>query len=597
MESLKRYVVFLRWLIPDSLLRFKAFTFFVLVAGFLGVTFQVQAFGFAIFYGKHFSSGEPIALHRFGVDLILDPRTSLPLLFVVGGGILLSLLLSAVTIYGSRWGSLRLNRKYNEFCSWRVFDLLSGDVISRGRGEEFGLSDDKYFVRLAVSDSRLCGRVLKLLLEVQVPAITLCVAFVGLSYLEPGLTAVIMVCMLGFIFFQQHISRRVVDSSIQYEIYGPQASRLCSQFLQDIKQTPIGGHSDPERIGGLIFSGPMEKVLDAYEGRVRSVDDSRLISGVFMAAMLALIVLVMGRGIIEEGSGWGRLLVYLVAARVVMTSLQGVFGQLTAINRFYPQVNRYAQFVQSFESCSNQQRVLSDSYLVAANDGGLLNGNIDTLDVRPGACLALASSLKLSRYSVASLLENMFVMPEADTGIEFSSLRFVTKQPGSPNCSLRDLLGLSSDAEWEACGLPSDIVRRINACLPQGLDQIIYSSVWEQMDADLRFIVVLFSSLRSDCRWLFVEEKGLRLLCKNMLDVLVDGARDKILIIVYRGRLTKVGRYGESGVAVMDNGRIIGLGTPEWFTSVREQVEAILQNIEVQPGSGGSVEDELDDEC
>ena len=64
-----RYASFIRWLLPDALGLSKGLALAVLAAGFLGVAFQVQAFGMIIYYVQHFSSGEGRAYGHYVASL------------------------------------------------------------------------------------------------------------------------------------------------------------------------------------------------------------------------------------------------------------------------------------------------------------------------------------------------------------------------------------------------------------------------------------------------------------------------------------------------------------------------------------------------
>jgi hypothetical protein len=102
--TLSRYASFLRWLLPDSLWRSKWLALAVLVTGLLGVGFQVKVFGLIIYYARHFSSGEIINFGQYS----LDPRSSMGLLAGGGAAVAVLLSLSALCIYVSRRGILRL---------------------------------------------------------------------------------------------------------------------------------------------------------------------------------------------------------------------------------------------------------------------------------------------------------------------------------------------------------------------------------------------------------------------------------------------------------------------------------------------------------
>ena len=146
-DTFFRYFDFLRWLLPDSLLRRKWLTVSVLAIGALGVAFQVKVFALIIYYARHFSSGDAINIGIYS----FNPRDSIGLL--IGGSLLVSLLLgiSSMFTYYSRRNILHMGRKYEEFCSKRVFALLdiNFDVFSR---MDESSEINSYLLRLIRSD-------------------------------------------------------------------------------------------------------------------------------------------------------------------------------------------------------------------------------------------------------------------------------------------------------------------------------------------------------------------------------------------------------------------------------------------------------------
>ena len=50
--------------------------------------------------------------------------------------------------------------------------------------------------------------------------------------------------------------------------------------------------------------------------------------------------------IIFEGRGWGRLIVYLLALRYGLVNLRSLASTITSINRLYPHLRRYRDFVE-----------------------------------------------------------------------------------------------------------------------------------------------------------------------------------------------------------------------------------------------------------
>ncbi|SKA71540.1 hypothetical protein SAMN02745704_00159 [Paucidesulfovibrio gracilis DSM 16080] len=589
MDSVRRYFLFLRWIVSDSFLRYKLFSAVVLGAGALGVAFQLQAFAIAVFYARHFASGELLTIQWFGLDYTVDARTSTELLLVMGGGMLFSLLLSACAIYWSRWGEVRMMRRYNEYCTRRVFGLLASGAPFFLDPSDCDSGEQRYLLRLAGSDARLCGRVFRMLLGVSIPFFSLCIAFAGLVYIEPFLTMSVLLILAFGLLIQVRINFRAADYSLQYERYAPKTSKHFALLINKYRDLPIGQAADMRKVDALVEHGPFKKELDAYEGRIRSVDESRFASGLVMALVLALVVWVMGRGIILEGGGWGRLLVYLVAARVAMTGLQGVLGRLTGVNRFYPQVSRYARFVQGFNGNVSDDDFSPSSYplaVPAANSG-------ETVELKPGCRVGCICEELPSRYSVGNILGGMLNLWGEQLTSEIRSMQFVTRKASCPDRPVVDCINQPEASTWDAIGLPAQLAERLDNALPNGPAKIISPGSWSRLDANLRFTLALLCGVRSGCRWLFVEERGLRSLQADGVALLNGSMGNPIVIITHRGRLRTVGEYGEDVIALVEGGRLTGVGGMEWFAAIREQIENRLRSRRDESAQDEDVEDDI----
>src|SRR4030066_523632 len=94
-NKLIQYLALFKSMLIDSLWKFKWRAFLVLISGFLGVTFQVQAIGLAIYYARVMEKGGIVKL--LGYEF--QARTSLGLLSLSAFAVLASLILSAWLIY------------------------------------------------------------------------------------------------------------------------------------------------------------------------------------------------------------------------------------------------------------------------------------------------------------------------------------------------------------------------------------------------------------------------------------------------------------------------------------------------------------------
>ena len=590
------YLRFLAWFIGDVWALKPSLVIMVLVTAVSGVIFQLLAFGFIIYYARHFSAGTEIILAGYAAD----PRSS-PLL-LAGGSLLVTLLLtlSALSLHRSRRSSLRVARFYEEHCAKRLFRLLGRGpgLFTDADGE---VMEERALLRLARQDSRLAGRAVHLLSSAIIPLLTLLVSLVVLLYLEPLLTCGIGLLSLIFLFHQYRVSQGVAVSSVRFERTAPVAGRELNLLIGHIKQQV---DHDPEgKMVERIFSrGPVKRELDAFEERMAAVVDSKMGSALFMALILGVIILVMGFEIIGEKSGWGRMLVYVVVLRFAMVSLQPCFGAITSINRFYPQIRRYVNFVRSCGLELSHGPPPENYHLTATGDGDgeILAGSLKEMDLVGGERLALLTPYPLHHYTLGLIVRSLV----GDGAVLRNTLpctRFADGRSSCPPNSLRRFLGLGPAERWGGLRewFPDpDLWSRAEELFFGGMDRRIDPDLWNELEPEVRMILELIAAHRSSCRWLLVAARGVRLIGPDLI-TLLERFRQQVVMVVFNldDDLERVGDLGEEGVVVAGSRVICGMGSVAWFSGVRREMEERLRDSgEVDKGGIATGEVDMDDD-
>lgn len=595
-QNLKLYIIFIGWLLRDALWRnrWKAAT--IIGVGVLGVALQGATLGLVIFYARHFSDGK--AIHFYGQ--VIDTRTSISLLIMGSLIVVILLFLSAICIYFSRRNILQMGREYEEFCAKRIFEILgcAADVLSL---PGYSSAGDPILFRLVKSDSRFAGRILRMLLSLVVPATTLLFAIAVLVHLEVGLSILIASLGLVLFYFQYRVSREGAQHSIAFEALAPSASSEYKSLIQHCKYQHVNDQNC-QRSENLFSRGPVKNQLDAYEGRLRAVENSRLVSGIFTAIVVGLIFMIMGGSIINEGSGWGRLLVYLGALRFAMVSMQNVFSIITSINRFYPQMRRYFTFVKSVTNQSSYHEPLLDEYeLRVRNNSGIdiLPESLPRLVVHRGMRLAVVSPMDLNRYTLTALCGSLFKNNPSAVHSILGASRYASLEHSCPPANSRQSLGLSRQATWDdlRCWFPDkDSWARLRKQLSMSLDNTISQKQWEKLTPRIKFILSLISARMDKCSWLFVQAEGLQQLEPNAARFYLGKFSDCVTIILYKKTIDDLCYFGEHAVAVTDGDKLLGVGSAEWFDSVRDLVaQRISRKVNAKKNMVGSALDDDDD--
>ncbi|MCF6148437.1 MAG: ABC transporter ATP-binding protein [Candidatus Kuenenia sp.] len=565
----------LKWLVGDSIWRFRKESFLILFTNFLGVSFQVWTIGLAIYYAKAMQSGKTIKLLHYE----FNARTSNLLLILCGLSILFSLLIAAWSIYFSKSKGLKLRRKYEEFCAKRIF-LIFGSGFKIGTPVEQDFSNDKTIARLARRDSRFCSRALWMILDTIIPLVTFFVAIATLLYINALLTLLNFTLMGISAFFLYKVSVYAARNSASLEKFAKRTSKEYLRIIQRQKALVVSTPENEQWLEKNFFSsGPIKKFHDAYEARLKSLEYSHLISNVVLALAIFLILLIMGKSIISEGKGWGELIVYLIALRFMLTNMRQVNRKATGINRLYPQIRRYFQFLSTAVITPVAGTVPPVNYTITKTTTPAIEGSLENWEIKKGCRIGLLSPSALNRYTLGFLTDCILGHSSEKTKSALESMWFVTANyEFLPKRSLRESLGFSK--EYTTDNLQRDLEKiglwkKYIELLPGNLDTSLSPDIWRRIDPDIKFSLTLFNALQSNCHWIMLEEKGLRTLSDSARNYILEQCSDKITTIVFYKDHTTVGNYCEDIIAAIAHGEIIGLGSINWFKTNHDAIKDI----------------------
>ena len=592
-RTLSIYTTFIRWFLHDSIWRFKFESFIILTSGILGVFFQVQVFGLIMFYAKHFSSGKIIEHWGYTFDF----RSSEWLLILVSISVFISLTLAALCIYISRVKTLNLARKYGDFCSKRVLNLISSSPLFFQPSKNL-YGPSKYLLKLSTTDSRFSNRVLRSMLYLIVPFLTLFVAMIILIYLEPLLTIIVIGLLCIYIISQYRISRKGATHSLSFELKSPQAVSEIRSIIDSFKYQP-NYYPDYIKINQLFLNGAVKEQMDAYEGRIKVVEYSRMLSMVNMAFTIAVIMAVMGSYIILEGVGWGRLLAYIIALRFAMTNIQKCFSLITSINRFYPQVRRYFNFIQSFGSTETKTKIVQpDDYKITAKKN-LIENSEKKITLNIGDRVAIVSLMEPNRYSMATFAETLFNKNNYDLTEIAASMRFVSAKHSYSQSDLYSELNLDVKTNMESVKywFPNEILwDKAKKSFPEFYSTTPKKNIWDSIEPEIKVIFSLISAANSDSRFILIDSESLKILDKNQISFYLDYFKDKIVFLTYTNDFCGVGINNEKSVVVIDEDGIIGIGSSSWFSNVRLSVEDRLLSKSKKNKMVENDDDDFDDD-
>gem|GEM_PF-578378 len=596
-ETIRQYGATLKLIAADSVWRFKKESFFILLTGFLGTSFQLLTIGLALYYAHTLEKGGIIKL----LGLEFQARTSMALLFLLGMGVLPLLLLSAGLIYFSKTKTIALMRKYEEFCAKRIFSLF-GSSIKVWMPPEQSFNNDRTISRLVRIDSRNNSRVLGIILAIVVPTIILLVSICTLFYTNIFLTCLMLVFFGIASFFQYKINIVGVRNSTRMENYVRDYVVEYNQIIQRQKNLSNPLPENEAWFENELFSSDkIKRYMDAYVGRLKVLETSHFVSNILFAIAIFMLLLIMGTRIIFKADNWSNLVIYLIALRYVLVNLRQLNRQITNINRFYPQIKRYFLFLKNTETSRENRTLDPVSYMIQAANS--TENSLKTWQLSKGSKLGLVSAVKLNRYSLEFMFNCLLGHSGRESRNALESVWFMALDYGNAYSSLRGFLRLPAGYSLQHLQKDleeSELWDKFEKQLPCDLEKPIPREKWDQADTDLKVALALFSAIHSQNYWVMLEENALRHLSDRTLQFFMNRLSNRILVIVFYQDTHTLGRYGEDVIAILSGDSIIGLGPVKWFEEHRHIISHIsnqtLNSSQYKRDKEDEGEDLLDDE-
>jgi ABC-type multidrug transport system fused ATPase/permease subunit len=589
------YVRILIGFLSDSISRYKAKSLLIVIASAIGLLSQILAFAIIFYYVNHVASGELIRIYLLIAELTFDPRSSLGLLTLVSGTVLLLLVIFALLVFYSRSLSIKISRLYNEHCVDNILAITGGPNIPFYSLDQIELSNDKFFHRLLISDARVCARVLRLVLTLIFPVLTLIVCFFILFYLDTFLTCIIFFALLVYLFLQGNISKQASNFSSVFEIHTPAASKRITNIFNNANRRQLGFSANIKTQEEIFNFGPIKKQLDAYEARQRYVEYSRLVSGIFLALILGLITLMMGERILASKSGWGELVIFVVALRAAMMNLQPVFNKITSINRFYPQLRRYINFIHGnrahcFNSSNNNE---IDNAHVDGTSILYSSESFPDMDMSSRTGIVYPYEInKISAYYLLNLISEVLLKKYYLTA---GDAALITSNQLISDVFNKHLIKLFRIGEINSLRFPQLLLKEIDDFAVEGnKENINFSSFSDQS----KFLISAITAVISDKKILLLDSSGLEKLSSLNKEFIFHLLHERMLLIVYKDIQDGFLKWGEQNIILVAHKKIIGMGSLKWMQENRQEIDAALLKINQKPNRKASnvvIDDDQDE--
>ena len=455
---------------------------------------------------------------------------------------------------------------------------MFGSSLNVDAGRNPAFNSDSALLRLMRTDARFCGRSLRVLLLAVVPIITFLVAIASLLYINLPLTLGILLLMTFTAGFQYRVSVAGARSSTLMEKYSGGISSEYRRIIKQQKSTSVPLPMDRPWLNKVFEKGHVKGYLNATEGRLNVLMKSRLVSDIFLAAAIAIIMITMGASIIAEKHGWSNLIIYLVALRYMLVNMKSSVSRFTSLNRFYPQIRRYFQFIENVGTRIGSIKELPEDYMIQPADNNI-EDSLLSWKLKRGSRVGLLSPVVLNRYTIAYLAACLIGDSHEKSGTALNSMWFIASMPEFHPGTLRESLllsqGYTSDdfvKEMEHAGLWI----RLKEQLTGDLDTSVPTDTWDRIEPDLQLALAFLTAVHTDAQWVMLDGKGLSSLPDKSREYFLRRLSDRIMVIVYND-MAAIGSCNEEVIAVIDENKLLGLGSAEWVYKHESLITDLLR--------------------
>lgn len=566
-----RYIEFVKWLFVDSIFRNRGTCLLIVSSGILATVLEINALALVIYYGGLLSKGDTFEYLNYSY-VVRD--SFVPLIFVAICTFVL-LIGSALLTWYSRLTTLRLRKKYELFCSRRVLQLISGgELFFPDSNSKF--HSDGVVIRVARMDSRYCGRIMVALLTSLSPLVIALIACVGLFIIDSFLSSIIVVLLGISAFVMGKIGVAGANASVEIERNQKLTSRAFKRIIQYIKSSSTDRTLEDGWLDEQLYTTkPVKSYYRFYENRLRVTEHSQLTSNILLAVGILVITIVLGYQAIASSTGWETLVIYLLALRYALVNVKRIFTKITNINRFYPQLRRYLDFINS----SKHAEELDQPFPEAVLQSTCIQNSKAYWNPESKLVHAILWDKPINSINIQLLYRLIF----SDERIAHSFAKstytlsqeteLLAKDPVTPEC-----FGINRSYEQE-----EDLNKLKQAeaiCASREQNRVCYS---------------LFAARQSKKKILAIDSMAVDDI-KQILNLRSLIAPSFPILIVYKGLFFDMSREWVSDVVVATSSSVCGVGDVDWLNRNAEELKTHFRLASEARSTNGIDEDDDDDD-
>jgi len=339
--NLDKGVVTLFRLIQDSVFRYRSEAIKTIAAGIIGLLFQICAIWMIISFIR--ALNRDVIFHIAFIRIDLKSIAYLPLwvslLFVF-------MLLSSLLIYYSEHLQIELACKYEAFCSKRVYAAVAYKSGKRSENLFRNNEDIQTLLKIAGTDARTCGRVIRMLLKLVRPALTFSIALIVLVCIDFKLTVVVLIEIEISLIFQYKNNLKGGYFSHRMENHARGASLEKRHILEKALQTGSLDEVFFSEVQDSYRRGEIKKNLEGYKGRYQTLEEVSLINNTLLSVLFCTVAIILGIDVMVNNYRIENIVLYVMALRYCLNHLRSLLTITVRINQYYYSFARYLGFLK-----------------------------------------------------------------------------------------------------------------------------------------------------------------------------------------------------------------------------------------------------------
>lgn len=455
----------MRWFVQD-LARSNGKRFVGIAAGGLvGSTLQMAAFAVGYLYVVHLEQEKPVEL--LGEPIHLQGSLALFTASLAAAGVLL-MGGAAIEYWAQRHCNL-LAWRYWEHCSRRTFSLAS--KLADWPSDEW-LSSPSGMAAFTGRETKLLGTAARMIGLGAINVASLPIAIAMLLWLDARLAVLMLVIGLSASVAYYLLSMRGAMFRRRLERFGKPAMLERQDLARRALYAPgTIDESDPDFIAAFE-QGASRRLGEAFAEQRIVLAGSKFATQAATAVALVAAIAVGGAQVLGGYGTWSALAAFLLVLKYASTKLIGTARVLVSVNRFYPTVRRYSEFLarthQQDEVTPDRWRTVREKLCIVILEGAAIE-----LEHR---FYGLFLPEPPSRYHLAAVRAALRPFAQMETERCTINPWFLTIYTGPSKASIRDVYGLPGDVDagdlacrLQAYGVGKSRSRRIAGRLDQEL--------------------------------------------------------------------------------------------------------------------------------